>query len=212
MTVSTWRLRDLAEDARREVARAQIDVAGLVARADRLASAAVSFTKPWGEYEGRHSLPAALSRSQSEALREALGAATALQRALDAVPQRPAVLDPLARRAAELAADLEKIERREDSSWVYWYEVRGRAAFLSATPVDVAPLLRERVFSRLSGSVLCSATLAVNGNLAHVRARVGLHAASASSPRASGADEVRAAPTRREVENTRDRAVRCGEK
>lgn len=78
------------------------------------------------------------------------------------------------------------LDRREDSGWVYWSEVRGRAAILTATPVDVSSLLRERVFSRLSASILCSATLAVGGTMAHVRARIGLDV-PAGAP--GGADE-----------------------
>ncbi len=192
-SVSTWRMRELAEDVRRDVARERLDCPSVLARAERLLAAAMTFARPWGGAEGRWVLPAALSRDQSEALREALGAAVALEKALQAVAGHPPTLDPLARRAAELAVDLDMLDRRDDASWVYWYEVRGRAVFLSATPVDVSSLLRERVFSRLEASVLCSATLAVDGKLTHVRSRLGLDApvAAPADPAPDSGPEAR---------------------
>lgn len=199
-SVSSWRLREVADDCRREIQRAQLGLPAVMTRVDRLSASAASFSRPWEGGEGRFALPAVLSRPQSDALRDALVAARALEEALASVPSRPAVLDPLLRRAGELSADLDMLDRRDDSGWVYWAEMRGRAAFLAATPVDVSSLLRERVFSRLSASVLCSATLAVGGKMAHVRARLGLDApAAAADPTDETVIDVADVPTRTAV-------------
>ena len=46
--------------------------------------------------------------------------------------------------------------------------------FLQATPIDVAPILRECLWSKLECAVLTSATLAVGGGFEYIRQRLGL--------------------------------------
>ena len=65
-------------------------------------------------------------------------------------------------------------EKREDYS-------RGRQnVFLQATPIDVGPILRECLWSKLECAVLTSATLAVGGGFEYIRQRLGLEHARES--------------------------------
>jgi ATP-dependent DNA helicase DinG len=58
---------------------------------------------------------------------------------------------------------------------------RGRQnVFLQATPIDVGPILRECLWSKLDCAVLTSATLAVGGDFAYIRQRLGLEHARES--------------------------------
>ena len=58
---------------------------------------------------------------------------------------------------------------------------RGRTnVFLQATPIDVAPILRECLWSKLDCAVLASATLAVGGGFEYVRQRLGIEHARES--------------------------------
>ena len=58
---------------------------------------------------------------------------------------------------------------------------RGRQhVFLQATPIDVAPILRECLWSKLECAVLTSATLAVGGGFDYIRRRLGLEHARES--------------------------------
>ena len=174
-TVSSWRLRDLAEDTLRELTRGGVTPpAAVQTRIGRLHEAAGAFAPPWGQPAGRTPLPARLTTAQQDALERALAAVRGLAAAFEAWPRPPALLDTLARRCRELADDIERLAHRDDPTWVHWLEVRGRNAMLTAAPVDVSSLLRERVFARLRASVLCSATLAVGGVMDHVRQRLGL--------------------------------------
>jgi ATP-dependent DNA helicase DinG len=50
---------------------------------------------------------------------------------------------------------------RDDRSYVYWVERRGRGCFLQATPIDVSGILEEKLFDALDTVILTSATLAV---------------------------------------------------
>src|ERR1700691_1781169 len=52
--------------------------------------------------------------------------------------------------------------------------------FLQATPIDVGPILRECLWSKLESAVLTSATLAVGGGFESVRQRLGLEHARES--------------------------------
>ena len=81
----------------------------------------------------------------------------------------------------------------QDRNTVFWIERRGgretgatmnRASapgsrgrqnvFLQATPIDVGPILRDCLWSKLDCAVLTSATLAVGGGFEYIRKRLGL--------------------------------------
>ena len=59
--------------------------------------------------------------------------------------------------------------------------LRGRQnVFLQATPIDVGPILRECLWSKLECAVLTSATLAVGGGFEYIRQRLGVEHARES--------------------------------
>ena len=173
-SISNWRLRELGDDTLRELQREGSVPRTVIARAERLSALSQNFGRAWGSEEGRWAMPARLPESQAQALADVEATARGLREALDALPGAPAAADPLRRRCEELVEDARLLARHEDPSFVHWFEVRGRGASVTATPVDVSEILRDRVFRRLHSSVLCSATLAVSGSLAHARRRLGL--------------------------------------
>ncbi len=65
-------------------------------------------------------------------------------------------------------------------NFVYWIEKRGSGVFLQATPIEVAPILEERLFRQDGSAVLASATLAVQETFEYIRGRLGLHASNES--------------------------------
>ena len=90
------------------------------------------------------------------------------------------VLAGLAARACDLRerVDLFLAQRMEDA--VYWVELprtRRAASILRVTPVEVAPILRQRLFDGSKTVALTSATLSTSGSFAHIRRRLGLTAA-----------------------------------
>jgi ATP-dependent DNA helicase DinG len=86
----------------------------------------------------------------------------------------PEEVNPLFRRTVELAQALRFVLESDDEAYVYWLERRGRGAFLQATPIDVAPILAERLFDKLDTAILTSATLAVAGGFGFVQKRLGI--------------------------------------
>ena len=81
---------------------------------------------------------------------------------------------PLVARARDMARRLNFWMESNDRTYVYWIERRGRGFFLQATPIDVAPLLSEKLFERTDSIVLTSATLAVSGEFEYAKQRLGL--------------------------------------
>jgi ATP-dependent DNA helicase DinG len=87
----------------------------------------------------------------------------------------------------------------ETEELVMWIEPgrsrKGRdpVAALCAAPVDVGPLLRERVFDALDTTVVTSATLTVHGSFSHLLSRIGL-APPADGPEGAFGDAAKALP------------------
>ena len=91
--------------------------------------------------------------------------------------------EALMRRAAAVRDDLKFLLRASDEDFVYFLELRGRGAFLRASPIDVSRLVQDALFDRMRATVLTSATLAVDGSFEYVRSRLGIR----------NADELRVA-------------------
>lgn len=128
------------------------------------------------------------------ALNQAL---TRLAGELEGSPQKPEEIFNFVRRAQELQVHLGFAMESDDRNTVFWIERRGgrtnspqrrretekggrQNVFLQATPIDVGPILRECLWSKLDCAVLTSATLAVGGGFDYIRQRLGLEHARES--------------------------------
>ena len=87
--------------------------------------------------------------------------------------KRSSDTDPLVRRLENLTSTLDKIFDFEETQDVYWYQKRGRGVFLYTNPIDVAPILQEKVFERVDTTILTSATLSTNGDFEYIKERLG---------------------------------------
>jgi len=102
------------------------------------------------------------------------GALLSLYHHLQAEVSRPTESEPLIRRLELLTSTLDEIFNLEESESVYWYERRDRGVFLHVNPINVAPILEERLFSRSDSTVLTSATLTTNRSFDYLRKRLGI--------------------------------------
>jgi ATP-dependent DNA helicase DinG len=66
----------------------------------------------------------------------------------------------LAERSQAIASDLESVLAADDPDYVYWCEQRGRGVFLHQSPIDLGPLLAERLLPVEHTLIFTSATLA----------------------------------------------------
>ncbi|MGI6657079.1 MAG: ATP-dependent DNA helicase [Desulfobulbus sp.] len=113
-----------------------------------------------------------------ESLQQAL---SVLCEALDQLPEDEGPWQAYLERAEVLSDRLERIlvERFDDlpeseHSFTHWYERSERNLSLFATPVDIAPELRETLFSAVRFCVFTSATLTTGGNFTYFLRRLGL--------------------------------------
>jgi ATP-dependent DNA helicase DinG len=124
-------------------------------------------------------------------------AITRLAGELENLPQKPEEVFSFTRRAQELQMQLSFAMEAEDRNTVFWIERRGgrgrpsstqkhvegtgrQNVFLQATPIDVGPILRECLWSKLDCAVLTSATLAVGDGFEYIRRRLGMEHARES--------------------------------
>jgi ATP-dependent DNA helicase DinG len=92
----------------------------------------------------------------------------------DEVEGSRAALTALARRAREVRDHLATIAEQRQKSHVYWGEARASGTFLTASPIDVADLVRRHVVRAGPTPVFTSATLAAAGTFTYARSRLGL--------------------------------------
>jgi ATP-dependent DNA helicase DinG len=176
LAVSSYRFEELCRDISAVAHLKRFGSAELDRTLDMLARVAGEFFGCFEWLEGRrafHGRQAFLDKHQREYddLLRALELTDSHLRLLETPPEE---VGPLVQRTAEIAKTLVFIMESDDRSMVHWLERRGRGVFLQATPIDIAPLLTERLFDRVQTVVLTSATLAVAGAFEFTRKRLGV--------------------------------------
>ena len=125
---------------------------------------------------------------------------------LQNLPSKSEEIFTFSRRARELQVQLGFLMESDDHNTVFWIERRGRnfsprryrdtettkdgpessravagggrqSVYLQATPIDVAPILKNTLFEQLETAVLTSATLAVGGGFEYMKRRLGVERA-----------------------------------
>jgi ATP-dependent DNA helicase DinG len=204
ISVSNLRMEDLARDVEGSMQRNRMLSASVSGALGSLRERSQFFFSLLPPGDGRFAFDTRrefLEENGDEfgALNQAL---TRLSGELEALPQKPEEVFQFARRAQEIQAQLAYAMEAEDPNTVFWIERRGgrgRASsprggtektrdsfqgrqnvFLQATPIDVAPILRECLWSKLECAVLTSATLAVSGGFEYIRQRLGMEHARES--------------------------------
>jgi ATP-dependent DNA helicase DinG len=180
VSVSTTRLAVLVRDALRTFTAARIDreAEKLITRVTTTA-ATLFATLPQAAGDGAR-VP--LSR---EAWSDRLQAPMLdLDSALDGLAafcrvklEHGEAIAQIARRADQARDDIATIAEGGGGDRVTWVIVRGKGVTFGASPIDVAEILRERLFMRARGVVLTSATLTTSGTFDYVRSRLGISAA-----------------------------------
>jgi ATP-dependent DNA helicase DinG len=200
LSVSTYRVEELARDIERLLAGSGLDDHRTREELDRgierLRDHARQF---FTELTAMHRQPGRdRVRATLESLASAREAALHLSSALDilqstlALTTGPNAIDAdgatdaaeeiaaLARRTGEIRDELRFLMRADnpEGGFVHFVEFRGRGVFLRASPIDVSSILRELLFDRMTTTVLTSATLTVDGTFGYTRERLGIHRAA----------------------------------
>jgi ATP-dependent DNA helicase DinG len=176
VSVSSYRFQELRRDISAVARAKQFGSAELDRILDRFEELSILLFSLLPANEGRAAFTgrAAFLERHDEPYRDLRAAIDLIVSHLKLLDNPPEEVDPLLRRAVELGLALRFVLESDDESYVYWMERRGRGIFLQATPIDVAPLLAERLFDTVDTVVLTSATLAVSGGFDFVKKRLGI--------------------------------------
>jgi ATP-dependent DNA helicase DinG len=207
ISVSNLRVEDLARDVEASLQHNRMLSASLSGSLGSLRERSQFFFSLLPPGEGRFAFETRrefLEENGDEflALNHAL---TRLAGELEGLPQKPEEILNFVRRAQELQVQLHFAMESDDRNTVFWIERRGgktnspqrqpstslragsgtektgrQNVFLQATPIDVGPILRECLWSKLECAVLTSATLAVGGGFEYIRQRLGFEHARES--------------------------------
>jgi ATP-dependent DNA helicase DinG len=176
VSVSNYRFQELRRDTSAVASAKQFGSAELDRILDRFEQLAMHLFALLPAPEGRGAFAgrAAFLELHEGVYRDLLSALELIGSHLKLLKNPPEEVNPLHRRTVELGLALRFVLESADPAYVYWVERRGRGCFLQATPIDVAPLLAERLFDKLDTAILTSATLAVAGGFAYVEKRLGI--------------------------------------
>ena len=176
VVVSSHRIDDLCRDVERELAAAQMDAREVLSEVASIRSHAEITFKLLSRVAGRRLSPGWQPPPLTESADAVVSRLEGLRTAIRAVPDCPESLLGLATRAKTLAEQLGFVLSASDDSHVYFVDLRGRAVYARAMPIDVAPVLQEQLFQPTRAVVLTSATLAVDAGFEHLRSRLGIKA------------------------------------
>jgi ATP-dependent DNA helicase DinG len=181
ISVSAGRFEELCRDVEASLQRNRTYTAGLSGALKSLRERSGFFFSLLPEGDGRFSFD-----NRREFLEENGEEFLGLQRSLthlaselENVPSKPEEMFAFIRRTQELQVQVGFVMESEEKNTVFWIERRrsGREKLnvsVQATPIDVGPILRECLWSKLDSVVLTSATLAVGGGFEYIRQRLGM--------------------------------------
>ncbi len=175
-SVSNHQIRDLRHDVTAVLRQKQLGTPELDRTLEQVEEAAERFFALFGEEEGRSGFDRqeAFLEAHEREYSDLVNGLELIAAQLQLIKNAPEEVVPLFQRAIEIRDKLQNWMESGDRSFVYWVERRGSGCFLQATPIDVAPLLSEKLFSQVDTVILTSATLAVSGRFDYVQQRLGL--------------------------------------
>ena len=185
--ISNFRFEELARDADQTLRLVHQGTPSLLRKTQRIRERSRSFFELFPPREGRFSFSQGEREAFLEQNREAYEALASSLKSMEtefaALAQKPEELVRVARRSFELRQELAFLFESNERNFVYWYERRNKGVFLTATPIDVSQILRERLFEQFDTVVLTSATLTVGGRFDYIRQRLGIdHAKDRTLP------------------------------
>ncbi len=181
-TVATAQLVELARDARLELRAAGGASPELDRIAAKLDKAARDLRLCFSREGVRLGWAQALREAGfADALKALAAALAALRKPLGEQAERSEGLGACARRAAEAAALLARIQEEGAKNEVRWIEVFGQSLQLHVTPLVPAELFRKQMADHPRAWIFTSATLAMGEDFSHFKRELGIEDAQSRS-------------------------------
>ncbi len=176
--ISNYRFEELARDADQSLRLLKLGSPTILRRTQRIREKTRALFDSFPPRDGRFPFARnerdAFLEQHREAYDSFLAALKGLETEFAAMPQKPEELLRIARRSFELRQEIAFLFESNEKNYVYWYERRNKGVFLTATPIDVSQILRQRLFEPFDTVILTSATLTVGGRFEFIRQRLGV--------------------------------------
>jgi len=176
-TFSQYQLIDLASDMESLAQESSgKQSAKTIQKARVLKSEAEIFAAGFPKDLGRFPLDDLIAKmpSWSESLQRLLDVMESTNSHLRSLTTLNDAWNGLLQRGVDSKEALETITMDRVPSSVYWGERRRRSVALTASPIDIAPELREHLYGSCRATIFTSATLTTGGNFRYFKERMGL--------------------------------------
>jgi ATP-dependent DNA helicase DinG len=174
-SLSNFRFEDLARDIRREIGGVKKRDEVLLEISDRIQSGQEKFFAFFRHGESRYRLKEELLGVKGkEAAGNLMESLNLLSAHIGGLRDPSEGLRGLGRRAESLMIELQEIFNFSNTGFVHWGEGKGRGIFLHASPVDIAPDLRDYLYPRIKTAIFASATISAGGSFEFLKGRLGL--------------------------------------
>lgn len=172
ISVSNYRLEELIRDTLREIDTLELKNKSEIVRDmdyldTRMKNFFLSFRQPT---ERRFSLADVPPDKEATAI--LLSSLVAMESKIGSINPLPEAARALARRFHILHDELSKILAMDDAKYIFWGEARGGGIFLNASSIDVAPVMKETLYSSTK-VIFTSATLSSAGDFSYICSSLG---------------------------------------
>jgi ATP-dependent DNA helicase DinG len=175
LSVSNYRLEELARDAERELRALKQDTSAVEPTISLVLQRSGALFRLIENSGDRQRLAGERSPAGfAKAAGELIDTLTLLGAQLGNIPEASEGVTACAQRAKVLAVEVEFVTAADRPGYVYWIERRGRGVFLQASPIDVAEELQERLFAQERPLILTSATLSTGRTFEFIKSRLGV--------------------------------------
>ena len=176
LTVSHHRVEELVRDTQRELAAAGAEAAKTFATFMTAVLACSQdffgrFIRGMESYRIREEHLSTAVWNACELLQENLGT---LCSRIDSLPKKTDELETCRSRVQLLSQELATVLEQRDPARVSWCEVRGKAAILHSSPVEVGTEFEQLIYPYVSTIICTSATLSTGGTFSYFKRRLGL--------------------------------------
>jgi ATP-dependent DNA helicase DinG len=176
--ISNFRFEELARDTDQTLRLLHLGTPSLLKKTQRIRERNRSFFELFPPREGRFSFSrnerTAFLEQNRETYDALVSSLKSLETELAGQINKPEELTRIARRSFEVRQELSFLFESNEKNFVYWFERRNKGVFLTATPIDVSQILRQRLFEQFDTVILTSATLTVGGRFDYIRQRLGI--------------------------------------
>jgi ATP-dependent DNA helicase DinG len=175
LSLSSYQFAELLRDSLTEQQRDAPDAIDLAEKAQALEQAVSTMHLALGDQPQRAPWQSVAGLAPIEAaLINLIKALEGLHHGLQEIAVRSKGLENCRRRCEELTLRLGLLTQNREADSISWFETRIRGFTLHLTPLEIAPLFRERMKMYPGAWVFTSATLAVEKDFGHFAARLGL--------------------------------------